>query len=184
MILDSAIETFLETFDRDAIMSIDNFSKDELEIRNKAKISLFGITEAFNRFDQIISNWGKTNLRKLIKEGTDYTLQDASKEVSDFINLKIIKPKEVLVSDLPAFVESYLTGVKKTLDNIENIKIEMIKNKINNENIGIINDFADHFMEKVNTEFFKGMDTILWATGYNVNAKRKKQEEEFTNIII
>ena len=58
-------------------------------------LNLFGITEAFARFDQLLSNWGKTNIKKLIKEGTDYTLQDATYEVSGFINSELIKDKIV-----------------------------------------------------------------------------------------
>lgn len=185
MIIDSAVQDFLEKYDRDAIISIAKLATDEIQIRNKYKLQLFGITEAFARFDQLLSNWGITNIKKLIKEGTDYTLEDASYEVAGFINTELIKEKPVFVQDFTTFIEAYLNGVKKISDRVEKTKIEMIKNQVPNENIGIINEFVDSFMEKVNPLFYKGMDEMLWASGYTYEQKKKipvKQESQ--NIII
>lgn len=185
MIIDSAVQDFLEKYDREAIVSIAKFATDEVQIRNKYNLNLFGITEAFARFDQLLSNWGKTNIKKLIKEGTDYTLQDATYEVSGFINSELIKDKNIYVQDFPDFIESYLNGVNKISESVEKIKIEMIKNRVPNENIGIINEFVDKFMEKVNPLFYKGMDEILWATGYTYEQKKKiPVTQEPQNIII
>ena len=185
MIIDTAVKDFLEKYDREAMVSIDKFSSDETLIKNRYKVNLFNITESFKRVNQLINNWENYNLSK-VSDSKTYTFQEAAKDVSNLINTDLIKDQDYFVQDVSSFVESYLTGVKELSSTIDKVKTNLIKNNVQGEKIGIINQFADTFMEKVNAEFYKKMDSILWETGYNsrIEVIKSPLKPKKENIII
>lgn len=185
MILDTAIPDFLEKYDREAIVSIDNLSKDEALIKKRYKLNLFNITESFKRVNQLINNWNNYNMSK-VSNSKEYTFQEAAKDVSNLIETDLIKPKDFQVQEITTFVESYLNGVKDLSNTIEKVKTNLILNKIQGEKIGIINEFADSFMKKANSEFYKSMDKLLWESGYNsrIELLKKPPVKKEENIII
>lgn len=166
MIIDSAIKTFLEKYDREAIDSINNVSKDLGAIHNKYTIKGFNINEAFNKFQDYIKGYASYKIENI--NNPDASPQSAIIEsVQRFIDTQLFEEKDLLYPELPTFVESYVNGIESLISTIEDVKHTMMESDIDGEYIGNVNEFADKFMIKLHESFDPVMDKILWASGYN-----------------
>lgn len=179
MLIDDAVKTFLEKYDREAIVSISELSNDRGLKLHDYKIDLFDLNESFNWFDKMLEQWGVYQVRCLT-EKTNTTPEKVQNDLNDLMDKQLIKSKDIKVQDFASFVESYLVGLKKLSSKIGEVKHTLLLNKVANENVGTLDEFADRFLEKVQTEFDKSMDRLLWASGYNAKKKlhsSKKIEE-------
>ena len=166
MKLDTAIKTFYEKYDRDAIQSIETISKEYgLNIHGHT-IKSFNITEAFNIFSKYLQGYSEYKIENANSENA--SSQETIKEsVQKFINTQVFKECETKYSELPTFVTGYFNGVKTLLETVDEVKRNMTDNNVDVEAIGDINEFADMFMDKLHESFDPTMDQILWASGYN-----------------
>lgn len=180
MLIDDAVKTFLEKYDREAIVSISELSNDRGLKLHEYKIDLFDIEESFNWFNKMLDQWTVYQVR-LLTEKTNTTTEKVQSDLNALMDKELIKPKDIKVEDFSNFVESYLTGLKQISSKITDVKENLLSYKVEPKNIGTLDSFADKFLEKVQTEFDKSMDRLLWASGYNSKKKlhsTKKMEEK------
>lgn len=170
MILDRAINTFLESYDREAIEFIENMANDQRLGYTDYKINLFNINEAFEKFNTIIENYGKYQTRILTEE-TKYTHDKVCSDYNAYMESEMIKEDKVKSNDIAKFVKAYIEGVDNTLRHIDEVKTKMMQDGVPGNKIGEINNFADIFMNKVNEAFTESMDKILLASGYKTKQK-------------
>lgn len=165
MKLDTAIKTFYEKYDRDAIQSIETISKDYgLNIHGHT-IQTFNLNEAFDRFSNYLKGYADYKIENV--NSTDASSQEIIKEsVQKFIDTQIFKEYEMSYAELPSFVTGYFNGIKILLETVDEVKRNMTDNNVDVEAIGDINEFADIFMDKLHESFDPTMDKILWASGY------------------
>lgn len=173
MILDRAIDTFLETYDREAIKFIDDMANDQRLGYTDYKMNLFNINEAFEKFNTIIENYGKYQIR-ILTEDTKYTHDKVCSDYNAYMESEMIKEVRVKSNDVAKFVKTYIEGVNNTLCHIDEIKFKMMKDGVPGNKIGEIDNFADIFMSKVNEAFTESMDKILLASGYKTKQKLSK----------
>ena len=166
MKIDSAIKEFSEKYDRDAIESIDNISKDYALSISESTIKVFNISESFDIFTQYIKGYSLYKVENV--NNPEASSQDEIKEsVEKFINTRIFKETSIKYPELPSFVIGYINGVNSLCEAVDAIKRDMTDGNIDPEHIGDINEFVDMFMTKLHESFDPAMDRILWASGYN-----------------
>lgn len=179
MKIDSAIKDFSEKYDRDAIQSIDNISKDYALKISESTIKVFNLVESFDIFSKYLKGYSTYKLENV--NNPESSSQDTIKEsVKKFIDTKIFTETEIKYSALPSFIKGYFEGVNLLIETVDNIKRNMIDCDVDSEDIGDINEFVDMFMDKFNESFYPTMDRILWASGYN--SKKKLYDRETKSI--
>lgn len=170
MKIDSAIREFSERYDRDAIQSIDNISQDPGLVLRKKTIDVFNIKESFDKFQEFISGYANYKIQNMNNESA--TPQSLICEHTEkFIDKDLFSETETLYSNLPVFVETYITGVQTLLNLSDSLKTSMFEAGVDSDSIGDINNFMDSFMNKLHESFDPTMDRILWASGYHSNKK-------------
>lgn len=185
MIIDSAIHDFITKYDREAIQSIDELSKDKSGKLNKIKYKLFNLTESFDKFKILIDNWGKYQI-KILTESTNFTEEQAQDEVDDYID-KLVKDKDINSEELSSFIESYLIGIKDITNLINSTKARMLDENVNQESTTFINEISDRFMKIINSKMDESMDKLLMASGYTTKKRLSEDyitEKKMDNFII
>lgn len=177
MIIDSAIYDFMNKYDREAIMSIQEFSNNADLKKKKFSMKLFNLTEAFNTFDILISNWGKYQI-KVLHEDSNFTQEQARTETFGYVDKSIFKEELIPIQEIGSFVENYLIRVKGLSTLIDNLKKQMLKENVNQHEIASVNDLADHFMTQLNKKFTESMDILLTASGYKTKKMLSKDYYE------
>lgn len=170
MIIDTAIKNFLEKYDREAMDSITNISRDLGLIHNRSTLKGFDIKESFDKFQKYLEGYASYKIENINNEKA--SPQNAITEsVGKFINTQLFVEKDLLYTELPLFVEEYLVGVKSLIETIEDVKSTMVEADINPEDVGSINEFVDQFMMKLHESFDPAMNRILDASGYNTKKR-------------
>lgn len=184
MLIDSAIHKFINTYDREAIQSIDELCRDKINERGKIKFKLFNLNEAFDKFTKLIDHWGSYQVKILVERPTEFTEDEAKIEVEAYID-KLIKDKDVKCQDLNSFIESYLIGIKKLSSSIDKAKKRMLSEKVTQQNAAYINEMADRFISNLDKYLTEGMDRLLIASGYKTKKfisgdyKRQIKQDDF-----
>ena len=182
MLIDDAVKTFLEKYDREAIVSITELSNERGLKLHGYKMDLFDLKESFNWFEKMLDQWTVYQVRALT-EKTNTTPEKVQSDLTELMEQELIKPKDIKVQDFASFVESYLTGLKKISNKITDVKENLLSYKVAPQNIGTLDTFADKFLESVQKEFDKSMDRLLWASGYNAKKKLSSKKIEEKQII-
>ena len=165
MKIDSAIQTFLEKYDKEAMESIEEASHQFGRVYRKDTIKLFNLTESINMFNQWLKGYAKFHIDEV---GNRPTIEEITESCTRFLNGDdMFKETAVTFDKFPSFVKGYIESINKTIDTIDNIKSEMMEAGVDGETIGAVNTFADMFMDKLNESFDPAMDNLLWASGYN-----------------
>jgi hypothetical protein len=165
MKIDSALKEFAERYDSEAMKSIEELGNEFGLKVNRVKFKAFNLKEAFGYFNDFLM--GSTNYKIDCRNDPNAMTNEAVfGHAKEYINSKLFKECEILYSELPAFVESYITGVKTILETIDKSKTKLVEAGIDNESIGIINEYVDVFTNKLNETFQPVMEKILWASGY------------------
>lgn len=188
MKVDTAFKEFLEKYDDNAIMSIDALSNNFAGNAQFKKISLYNMKECFESFCDFLSGYAQYKIDNI--NNPEASPQTAIQESTQgFINSDILKSVELPYRDIPDFVSGYIDGVKKLTETVETSKQSMIESNVDTDAVGDVNTFADNFMTRVTEAFDKGMDKLLWASGYKSNQrlierKVEKTEEEPTPVFL
>ena len=170
MKLDKLLQQFTETYDINAMKSIDDISKEKYLIRNKSTIKTFNIKEAFEKFNAYIEGYSVYKIKN--KDNPKASSREAIREsVTRFIDTELFKEDATTYDKLPEFVHSYLEGVSTTISTIEKVKADMEFEDVDLESVGDVNDFADHFVDKLQESFDPVMNRILWGSGYNAQQR-------------
>lgn len=165
MIIDRAIKTFVEKYDREAMSYISEISQNLGLVHNKYTIKGFNITESFDKFQEYIKGYAQYKIENA--NNAEASPQNVIIEsVRNFIDTQIFQEKDMLYNELPAFVEEYVNGVNNLLKTIDEVKEDMMESGVDQNDIGDVNDFTDSFMIKLHESFDPTMDRILRASGY------------------
>lgn len=186
MKIDSALRDFSERYDREAIQSIDNISKDFGLVNQKRTIKGFNIKEGFEDFQDFLSKYAKYKIENVNNpKATPQSM--ICERVETNIREEIFKETQMLYDELPVFVESYLSGVQQLRDQSDDIKQVMFEADIDPNVIGNVNEFVDVFMDRLHESFHPRMHDILWASGYNGKkrlSKPKAISEKVTAVFL
>lgn len=166
MKIDTAIRDFSEKYDRTAIESIDRISKDFSLTVSRQTIKVFNINECFDLFREYIEGYGDYKIKNIDnKEASPREVIQES--VAKFIDNNLVKEVSIKYPELPSFVESYVHGVESLIKAVDSVKDKLLCESVDDDSVGDVNDYVDHFMNVINESFDKSMDRILWASGYN-----------------
>ncbi len=185
MKIDSAIKEFTEKYDKDAMESIERLGNDYTLNITEQKIKLFDIKESFDMF------------RNYLRDYASYMSGNASnplpkdsimESVKRFIDSQLFKESQMLYKEVPVFVESYITGIDELNKEIYETKASMSEAGVDAENVGLINEFCDVFVDRLNESFDTTMNSILWASGYNsrkrLQAVIKGENKKETHVFL
>lgn len=184
MKIDSALVAFTESYDREAIQSIDEISKDDTlrmsTIGGKhMSLKLFNINESCGYFNDWLKGYAsyKVNFKGDPKSSSQDVIKESVTKMLE--SSTMFAEKDVRYPELPAFVEGYVNGVKTLLETVDVVKSTMTEAGVDPEAVGDVNDFCDQFMTKLDESFHESMNKILWASGYNSRKKlfRKRQKK-------
>lgn len=183
MKIDNAIKLFTEKYDRSAIQSIQNLSEEYGLNIHKSTIKLFNIKESFDTFNKYITAYANYVVENANNPEAS-SRESISASVNKFIESQLFKESDVLYSDLPSFIESYVNGINSLNSTIDEAKTTILEcDDANPEYAGDINEYADMFMDHLDESFTPAMDRILWASGYNakqiISGKRKENKPLF-----
>jgi hypothetical protein len=177
MKIDSALKNFSEKYDRSAIESIETLSQD-LGLNSKpvkdVYIELFNIKEGFENFQEFLDGYSKYKIENINNEKAS-PHEIICEQVNGFIG-KLFKETKASYSELPAFVESYITGIRNISTSVDVWKNSMMEAEVDTESISSINEFVDEFVDTLHESFDKSMDRILWASGYHTKNNLAKKE--------
>lgn len=189
MNIDNALQEFTEKYDRDAIKSIDDISKEIGLVQNKYTIDAFNMNEAFDSFTKYLKGYAcfieqaaKSNDKaaKTMEHTKKPEVDDSFKR---YIDTECVKEQKLTYDQLPEFVEAFLIGVQQLSSDVTEIQESLDNIDADQETIGGINEYANEFLESVWNQMNPVMDKILWASGYNSNKKlmnpSKKKETVF-----
>lgn len=165
MKLDSAIRSFSERYDRDALASIDRISKDHALVAQRHTLKGFKITESFDQFCEYLQGYASYKIENANNEKAS-NQEVICESVSRFIDTQLFESCEILYPDLPKFVTAYANGVQKLTETVDQVKEKLIDAGFD-EAAGDVNGFADEFMTHLDEAFHPTMDRFLWASGYN-----------------
>ena len=168
MKIDSCINTFLESYDREAIASIDKISHEYGLVIHENTIKLFNLKESFDTFRDCLNLYTKyqienANNDKKLPHDKTYG------NTMEFIEGKIFADADVKYKDLVGFVQGYTEGVNLILEAIEANKESIMEAGIDPVYSADINDFTDKFVDIMNTRFTESMNKILRASGYSTH---------------
>lgn len=181
MRIDSAVKVFSERYDREAVESIDELSRERGLVLNECKIPAFNLGESFSKFSQYIKEYAEYKVKNINnkKASSQESIQES---VSMFIDTQLFREEAVKYADLPKFVVSYIDGVNALTEAVEESKRVMLEANVDPEAIGDVNDFTDKFMDKLHESFDPTMDKILRASGYtsrkNLNDIRQNRRQK------
>lgn len=177
MKIDNAINIFVEKYDRKALESINEISKEFGLNVNRVPIRVFNINEAFDNFSKYIRGYAvyKVNNKNNEKASPHNAICEST---NNLIDNELFKPIDSLYKDLPSFVESYINGIKQLQECINESMDMMMKAEIDDESIASLTEFTDSFMNSMDHQFDESMDRILWASGYKKGSMFKKKQEE------
>lgn len=165
MIIDNAIQMFLEKYDESSMASIKELSERYGLNINGYKIKVFNINEAFDKFKTYLEGYASYKAENV--NNPDASPQDAIVErTSTFIDTDLVKEVSIKYSELPSFIESYVSGINNLIESVNKIQTLMTESDVDQDAIGDVSGFCDKFMEKVDPLFEECMDRILWASGY------------------
>lgn len=180
---DTAIQEFLEKYDREAISSINELSTEYGLRINRVPIKVFSIKEGFDNFQAYLRGYSSYKMSNHNNEKA--SPQEVIKEAVDkFIDTQLFVEKDTTYDMLGEFIESYINGIKGLNETVDSIKRDMMESGVVcQEDIGDVNEFVDKFMDKLHESFDPTMDRILWASGYNsrkaIFGRKKKEEPVF-----
>jgi hypothetical protein len=183
MILDSAIKNFLEKYDSESMMFIDNISKDFGLNINGYTLPGFNIQETFDKFSKYIEGYCDYIVKNANndKKSSDEIINES---VNQFIDTQLFSECNLKYSELPSFVKSYTEGVKSLLETVNTVKDELLVKGFVKE-CANVNIYADKFMTKMDESFDPCMNKILSASGYTTKkafknlGKEKKESIQF-----
>lgn len=180
MKIDSCVKNFLETYDREAIDSIDSLSKAFGIVENRYKMEGFNLNESFEKFRSFLEGYTDflVNHDKYVSE----LLEDAIAKPIDKFMLRddILMESDLYYKDLPDFIKSYIENVQKTVECVNVCKDKMFEESVDEVYIGMINDYCDKFIEPLDAKFEKCMNKALTASGYITKKKREEKRKLFS----
>ena len=166
MRIDRAIKEFSEKYDRDAIQSIDEISRERGLVIHEHTINTFNMNECFDTFNKYLNGYANFQVESVNKPNTP-SLKELKESVDKFINTSLFKETTTKYSDLPEFIAGYINGVNSLCETVDEVKRIMTDGEVDGNAIGIVNEFTDIFMYRLHESFDPMMETILWASGYN-----------------
>ena len=166
MKIDSALKVFSESYDRDAIQSIQNISEDFGLIIQKSTIKSFNLNEAFDEFQDFLTKYGKYKVENVNNEKATPQAMICER-VETNIREELFKESKMLYNEIPAFIESYISGINNLTATMDSVKQKMYESGVDADSIGDVNKFVDGFIERLDESFKPTMDRLLWASGYN-----------------
>lgn len=186
MKIDSAVRQFTEKYDRAAMESIEELGNDYTLNITEQKMKLFNIQESFDTFREYLKAYADYKIKN--QNNDQASPPDVIREsVKRFINSELFKETDTLYKNVPAFVESYVSGINDVDQTVHDVKTVMTESGIPAEEVGEINNICDQFMDRLNESFDSAMDSILLASGYKsrkrlwavVKGETKKEKHVF-----
>ena len=182
MKIDSMLASFFETYDSEAIESIENVGKNIGYAHNKTKIKGYNFNETFDLFNQYLLGYSK-----YIKEESDAgrklrSMDDMKSSFKHFMEDNLFKENDMLITLLPESVSAYLSGVKFTIEAYNEASLNLHEADATSEYYEHLNEMIDAFSDKLESIFNPYMENALRISGYTTNkelfgdAKKEKKE--------
>lgn len=189
MKLDRAIKDFTEKYDKEAMQYIERVSSEFGLVYHKQSIPAFNMTTAIDKFAEYLEGYADYKIRmfnekKGEKQLTEEEITNTTKKwCENVFNTKEVTENSQLYYDkIPSFIESYANGVQKLITAVEANKSRMLTEGVDVSSIGIINEYADMFMDQLHVHFDAVMEKVLMASGYTsaqrISGKVKPKKEE------
>ena len=180
MKIDSALREFSEKYDRNAIKSIEEISKDSVLSYNKKNhingVKGFHIQESFSAFEEFLNGYSEYKIENM-NNAKASSHESIIEHTKTYIDEKLFEECNLLYPQLPMFVGGYINGINSLTETVDTVKEKMMEAGVDPESIASVNDFIDTFMDKLYESFDPTMDRILWASGYNSKSKLAKSTE-------
>ena len=174
MKIDSAIKSFFEKYDREAIQSIDALSKDFTLNHASKELTRFkavNINEGFDIFDNYLKGYA-SHMIKSAGSPDALSVKEIREAVDKFFtNKNLFEPMEIGYKELPNLITGYVEGVDRIIKTIDEIKSDMTDAGVAVESVAEVNEISDRFVEKLNEAFYPLVESSLWASGYNAKKK-------------
>lgn len=162
---DVAVRTFVETYDEEAIKSIDNLiNKPETKI-DYINVNGFNIKEAFDSFIDYIDGYKEYVLVDQYEYGRK-TKDEIIESMHGYLDKAVFKEEPLYVEDSKKFISEYVNGCNRVVDKVNDIQSELMLNDVDHESIGNITEYADIFMDKMDNKFNSVMTSLLRKSGY------------------
>lgn len=188
MKLDTAITEFMEHTSRDAIQSIDELASEPGLKLTGAKTKGFAMMEAFDTFTKYLNGYAQYKIKYMNDNrasGQDAIREQTTKFLSETVKLE---DKEIQYSELPNFVTGYVNGIKALQETVDTLQSKMKEAEVDAESIGDVVEFANQFVEKVESRFNQWFDRVLGESGYKAKqrlfGKKQSSSEEPAPIFL
>lgn len=180
MKIDSALKTFTERYDAEAMAYVDSLSNDFSLQVSRSTMEAADIEKAFNTFGTYLEGYAKY-MKEHAEDPKRSSREAIRNTTTNLIQNKLFESVKLPYGNVAKFVRGYLDGVKGLLEKVETIKTGMTESGVPAEAVGDVNDFVDEFMEATDNAFYPIMERILRASGYtttmNLSGRGPKKEE-------
>lgn len=163
MIIDKALQTFKEKYDREAVQSVIDLSHDHSLYMSSFKG--FNMQEAVDQFIEYIDGFVKYRIENIGKSNAKPN-NVISEHTKSFIETKLFIENKIPFNNATSFIEQYVDSVDKLVKTVNENQSLILECISDNESSGCILEFADAFMENLNNHFYPVMEHLLQSSGY------------------
>lgn len=166
MKIDNAIRDFVEGVNRDALAHIDALSSERGFRLHGTPKAAFTMKESCDKFATYLEGYANYKVGNL--NNPKASTQEAILESTDrFIaSSELFQECSIQYAEIPAFIQSYITGVKTVMEAVDKAKSKMQDADVDPSDIGAVNEFTDKFMDRLHEHFKPWMEKVLWESGY------------------
>ena len=169
MKIDSMLTSFFEQYDESAIESIHNLSNNIAYAHNKNKIKGYNFKESFQKFNEYIVGYSQY-LKEESEENNELKSIEFMKETfNKFMDKDVFNESEILLTDIPDVVCSYLEGVKSSIDAYNEAHTNISESGLSSEYYELLNEMMDEFSNQLEMAFNPFMESSLRISGYTTN---------------
>jgi hypothetical protein len=185
MIIDKALQTFKETYDREAIESIVQLSEDRSLYKSSFKG--FNIQEAVNKFITYLNGYAEYRIENVDKTEVmdNNTITEHTKSfIKNKSNDNILFEEAVIpFNDSTKFIQEYFECIGLLIESVNKNQTILMESIDDSESSGCILKFTEMFLEDVNERIHPIMEYLLQSSGYysrkRLRAPSVKKEQNF-----
>jgi hypothetical protein len=184
MKIDSMMKSFFESYDSDAIGSIDKISLNIGYKHNNISTTGYNFKESFNSFDSYIVGYSQY-IKESLEAGSEVKDISILKEAFEkFMDSEILVENTINVTDIPNSIEDYLEGAKNIVPAYNEALSNITESGVSPEYSEFLYEMGESFANKLETVFNPYMENALRISGYSTNkslfGNDKKEKVETT----
>lgn len=188
MNLFTALKSFSEKYNREAISSINSFCERIDVINSPFKFEAVDIPRAFRMFGEYIEGYvsykcehpseGIEKNNQILNQTKSFIESGTDKEETN-----LFQSVQIKYTEARDFIKNYISDIGNLVSHVNEYTNILYEAGVTNEDIGLLTEMCDEFINAIQPHIEAVMNHMLGATGYNYKllqeaSKHKKVESK------